>query len=176
MEGLWPGVAAVVGDADFWCPDCARARYGNDIIDGLINGTLPEWIRRPVEQVAYKLVTTEIAQQYYAMTGDTQGRLFGQKGLTWMKEYYPKCVQWVEKDILNPLLQDQEGNLLTVVLNDAEDLHGQYCAGGYGPIEPGDCHQEPYELCSCGCDCYGEGRYEHWNQYGSWPEEEEDAS
>lgn len=26
--GKWPGVAAIVGDADMWCIPCARLRYG----------------------------------------------------------------------------------------------------------------------------------------------------
>jgi hypothetical protein len=38
--GLWPGVVAIVGDADMYCVPCAKRRYGEDPIQAVIDGTL----------------------------------------------------------------------------------------------------------------------------------------
>ena len=36
--GKWPGVAAIVGDADMWCVVCAKRRYGVKPIQAVIDG------------------------------------------------------------------------------------------------------------------------------------------
>ncbi|GER82751.1 hypothetical protein KTAU_13880 [Thermogemmatispora aurantia] len=37
-RGLWPGVAAVVGDAALWCLPCADERYGGEVVEALVRG------------------------------------------------------------------------------------------------------------------------------------------
>jgi hypothetical protein len=36
-HGLWPGVVAVVGDADMYCVSCAKRRYGEQVVVAVIN-------------------------------------------------------------------------------------------------------------------------------------------
>jgi hypothetical protein len=42
--GLWPGVVAIVGDADGYCVPCAKRRYGADVVQAVIDG-LPGYER-----------------------------------------------------------------------------------------------------------------------------------
>src|SRR2546423_1501090 len=36
--GLWPGVVALTGDADCYCVPCAMERYGEQVIQAVIDG------------------------------------------------------------------------------------------------------------------------------------------
>ncbi len=36
--GLWPGVVAFANDADLWCVQCARRRYGRSAVSMVIDG------------------------------------------------------------------------------------------------------------------------------------------
>ena len=38
MYGLWPGVAAIVADAEMYCVPCARGIYGKKRIQAVIDG------------------------------------------------------------------------------------------------------------------------------------------
>jgi hypothetical protein len=38
-HGLWPGVVALVGDADLYCVSCARRRYGEQAVLAVVSGT-----------------------------------------------------------------------------------------------------------------------------------------
>lgn len=40
--GLWPGVVAIVGDADMYCVPCAKRHYGDGAVQALIDGS-PEY-------------------------------------------------------------------------------------------------------------------------------------
>jgi len=42
--GLWPGVVAIVGDADGYCVPYAKRRYGADVVQAVIDG-LPGYER-----------------------------------------------------------------------------------------------------------------------------------
>jgi hypothetical protein len=42
--GLWPGVVAMVGDADMHCVPCAKRRYGDAAVEAVIDG-LPGYER-----------------------------------------------------------------------------------------------------------------------------------
>jgi hypothetical protein len=103
--GLWPGVVAIVGDADLWCVSCAAQYYGNGAIQAVIDG-----------KPGYERYT------------------------------------------------DFEGNPLGVVLSGSENLHTAYCSSC------GD------QLCDEECICYQPGQAEHWHQYGSFLEPEEEES
>jgi hypothetical protein len=37
--GLWPGVVAIVGDADMYCVPCAKRRYGAGAVQAVIDGS-----------------------------------------------------------------------------------------------------------------------------------------
>jgi hypothetical protein len=37
--GLWPGVVAMVGDADMYCVPCAKRRYGSLAVQAVIDGS-----------------------------------------------------------------------------------------------------------------------------------------
>jgi hypothetical protein len=37
--GLWPGVVAMVGDADMYCVPCAKRRYGDAAVEAVIDGS-----------------------------------------------------------------------------------------------------------------------------------------
>ena len=37
--GLWPGVVAIVGDADMYCVPCAKRRYGAGAVEAVIDGS-----------------------------------------------------------------------------------------------------------------------------------------
>jgi len=37
--GLWPGVVAIVGDADMYCVPCARRLYGGAAVQAVIDGS-----------------------------------------------------------------------------------------------------------------------------------------
>jgi len=37
--GLWPGVVAMVGDADMYCVPCAERRYGAAAVQAVIDGS-----------------------------------------------------------------------------------------------------------------------------------------
>jgi len=37
--GLWPGVVAIVGDADMHCVSCAKRLYGDGAIEAVIDGS-----------------------------------------------------------------------------------------------------------------------------------------
>jgi hypothetical protein len=37
--GLWPGVVAILGDADMYCVPCAKLRYGDDAVEAMIDGS-----------------------------------------------------------------------------------------------------------------------------------------
>jgi hypothetical protein len=36
--GLWPGVVAIVGDADRYCVPCAKHTYGSEAVQAVIDG------------------------------------------------------------------------------------------------------------------------------------------
>lgn len=36
--GLWPGVVAIVGDADMYCVPCAKRLYGERVVQAVIDG------------------------------------------------------------------------------------------------------------------------------------------
>lgn len=36
--GLWPGVVAIVGDADMYCVPCGKQRYGEEAVQAVIDG------------------------------------------------------------------------------------------------------------------------------------------
>src|SRR5260221_657123 len=38
--GVWPGVVAIVGDADMYCVPCAKLRYGDEAIETVV-GSVP---------------------------------------------------------------------------------------------------------------------------------------
>jgi hypothetical protein len=44
-RGLWPGVAAIVGDADLWCLTCAEVRYGREVVQALVDGERVEGLQ-----------------------------------------------------------------------------------------------------------------------------------
>ena len=37
--GLWPGVVAMVGDAEMYCVPCAKRRYGDGDVQAVIDGS-----------------------------------------------------------------------------------------------------------------------------------------
>ena len=50
--GLWPGVVAIVGDADMYCVPCAKRRYGADVVQAVIDG-LTDQEGNPLSVVLY---------------------------------------------------------------------------------------------------------------------------
>src|SRR5258708_6294828 len=38
--GLWPGVVAIVGDADMYCVPCAETRYGSVAVQAVVEGVV----------------------------------------------------------------------------------------------------------------------------------------
>ena len=38
IYGLWPGVVAIVADADMFCVSCAADLYGQDVIQAVVDG------------------------------------------------------------------------------------------------------------------------------------------
>jgi hypothetical protein len=37
--GLWPGVVSIVGDAEMYCVPCAKRRYGDGVVQAVIDGS-----------------------------------------------------------------------------------------------------------------------------------------
>jgi hypothetical protein len=127
MEGLWPGVAAIVGDCDFWCPDCARAKYGEKRIDDLV------WGRQKYKKVlVYRYIGPAKMPQEAVELVNAHGiqNYYDQEALALIYENFPGLVEKVLQEVPKEEALDHEGNPLTVILNGDEDLQGQYCAGG----------------------------------------------
>jgi len=71
--GLWPGVVALTGDADCYCVPCAMERYGEQVIQAVIDGG-----------PGYDRSTDHEGNLFYAVlygTADTHGMYCGDCGI-----------------------------------------------------------------------------------------------
>jgi len=70
--GLWPGVVAIVADADMFCVSCAKCLYGDEVIHAVVNGQ-PGWEQYQDHQGnAFGVVlrgSTDVHTQYCGVPG-----------------------------------------------------------------------------------------------------------